>query len=162
MILKFGDMEFSCILIFFFIIIKLLLDNFDGGMIEKKPVLEVVSNLGEKALTTRIKELKTVMCSGRYCSELIARLQDLMAKEQVIDLLSVAGGDGTVWRVLGCVGELHKAGRDPVPPTAIVPADLVEMVHSLKGLSKILRLHVKRLNSTTWEPIAIMSRPTTD
>lgn len=93
---------------------------------------------------------------GRYGPELMARLQDLMGEEQVIDLLSVkpqefinyglgcleklasigdmcaketreklrivvAGGDGTVGWVLGCLGELHKAGRDPVPPTAVVP-----------------------------------------
>lgn len=33
----------------------------------------------------------------------------------------VAGGDGTVGWVLGCLGELHKQGRYPVPPVGIVP-----------------------------------------
>lgn len=33
----------------------------------------------------------------------------------------VAGGDGTVGWVLGCLGELHAMGREPVPPTGIVP-----------------------------------------
>ncbi|KAI3674914.1 hypothetical protein L2E82_51790 [Cichorium intybus] len=67
--------------------------------------------------------------------EKVANLGDNCAKETREKLrLLVASGDGTVWRVLGCVGELHKAGRDPVPPTAIVLADLVEMVHSLKYL----------------------------
>ncbi|KAI7747939.1 hypothetical protein M8C21_027558, partial [Ambrosia artemisiifolia] len=36
-------------------------------------------------------------------------------------LAKVAGGDGTVGWVLGCLGELHKQGRNPVPPTAIIP-----------------------------------------
>ncbi|GMQ02196.1 hypothetical protein CsSME_00048547 [Camellia sinensis var. sinensis] len=31
------------------------------------------------------------------------------------------GGDGTVGWVLGSLGELHKQGREPVPPTAIIP-----------------------------------------
>ncbi|THG05026.1 hypothetical protein TEA_014235 [Camellia sinensis var. sinensis] len=33
----------------------------------------------------------------------------------------VVGGDGTVGWVLGSLGELHKQGREPVPPTAIIP-----------------------------------------
>ncbi|KAL3819520.1 hypothetical protein ACJIZ3_005425 [Penstemon smallii] len=40
---------------------------------------------------------------------------------QVFDLSAVAGGDGTVGWVLGCLGELNKQGRLPVPPTGIVP-----------------------------------------
>ncbi|KAI3778220.1 hypothetical protein L2E82_07344 [Cichorium intybus] len=35
--------------------------------------------------------------------------------------VKVAGGDGTVGWVLGCLGELHNQGRDPVPATAIIP-----------------------------------------
>lgn len=32
-----------------------------------------------------------------------------------------AGGDGTVGWILGCLGELSKQGREPVPPTSIIP-----------------------------------------
>ncbi|GFQ01260.1 diacylglycerol kinase 4 [Phtheirospermum japonicum] len=93
---------------------------------------------------------------GRHGPELKARLQELMAEEQVFDLstvkphefvqyglsclenfaslgdtcagetreklkIVVAGGDGTVGWVLGCLGELNKQGRLPVPPTGIIP-----------------------------------------
>lgn len=33
----------------------------------------------------------------------------------------VAGGDGSVGWVLGCLGELHKESRTPIPPVAIIP-----------------------------------------
>lgn len=33
----------------------------------------------------------------------------------------VAGGDGSVGWVLGCLGSLHKQGREPVPPVGIIP-----------------------------------------
>lgn len=33
----------------------------------------------------------------------------------------VAGGDGTVGWVLGCLTELRVLGREPVPPIGIVP-----------------------------------------
>lgn len=33
----------------------------------------------------------------------------------------VAGGDGTVGWVLGCLGDLNKQNREPVPPVAVVP-----------------------------------------
>ena len=32
-----------------------------------------------------------------------------------------AGGDGTVGWILGCLGELQRLGRHPVPPVGIVP-----------------------------------------
>ncbi|KVH87656.1 ATP-NAD kinase-like domain-containing protein [Cynara cardunculus var. scolymus] len=80
---------------------------------------------------------------GRQGYALKSKLQNLMGEEQVLDLQTVkphefveyglgclenfaalgdsSGGDGTVGWVLGCLGELHKQGRDPVPPTAIIP-----------------------------------------
>ncbi|KAL3643192.1 Diacylglycerol kinase 7 [Castilleja foliolosa] len=93
---------------------------------------------------------------GRHGPELKARLEELMAEEQVFDLstvkphefvqyglsclenfaslgdtcaretreklkILVAGGDGTVGWVLGCLGELNKQGRLPVPPTGVIP-----------------------------------------
>lgn len=33
----------------------------------------------------------------------------------------VAGGDGTVGWVLGCLSELNRQGREPVPPVGIIP-----------------------------------------
>ncbi|KAL8206346.1 hypothetical protein R6Q57_009897 [Mikania cordata] len=59
---------------------------------------------------------------GLGCLEKFASHGDSCAKETRERLrIVVAGGDGTVGWVLGCLGELHKVGRDPVPPTAIVP-----------------------------------------
>lgn len=36
-------------------------------------------------------------------------------------VLQAAGGDGTVGWVLGCLGELKKQDREPVPPSGIIP-----------------------------------------
>lgn len=36
-------------------------------------------------------------------------------------VLQAAGGDGTVGWILGCLGELKRQNRDPVPPTGIIP-----------------------------------------
>ncbi|KAJ0744661.1 putative diacylglycerol kinase (ATP) [Helianthus annuus] len=59
---------------------------------------------------------------GLACMESIAALGDCCAQETRERLrIIVAGGDGTVGWVLGCLGELHERGRDPVPPTAIIP-----------------------------------------
>jgi hypothetical protein len=33
----------------------------------------------------------------------------------------VAGGDGTVGWMLGCLSDLYKMKREPVPPTGIIP-----------------------------------------
>ncbi|KAH7862035.1 hypothetical protein Vadar_033930 [Vaccinium darrowii] len=59
---------------------------------------------------------------GLVCLEKMAELGDSCAKETCEKLrVVVAGGDGTVGWVLGCLGELHKQEREPVPPTAIIP-----------------------------------------
>ncbi|KAF7154069.1 hypothetical protein RHSIM_Rhsim01G0009300 [Rhododendron simsii] len=59
---------------------------------------------------------------GLGCLEKMAELGDSCAQETREKLrVVVAGGDGTVGWVLGCLGELHKQGREPVPPTAIIP-----------------------------------------
>nr|XP_043629780.1 diacylglycerol kinase 4-like [Erigeron canadensis] len=59
---------------------------------------------------------------GLGCLKKFAALGDNCAKETRERLrVVVAGGDGTVGWVLGCLGELHKQGRNPIPPTAIIP-----------------------------------------
>ncbi|XP_076885067.1 diacylglycerol kinase 4-like [Bidens hawaiensis] len=59
---------------------------------------------------------------GLACIESFVDHGDCCAKETRERLrIIVAGGDGTVGWVLGCLGELHEHGRDPVPPTAIIP-----------------------------------------
>ncbi|KAL8189524.1 hypothetical protein R6Q57_029090 [Mikania cordata] len=59
---------------------------------------------------------------GLPCIENFAALGDCCAKETRERLrIIVAGGDGTVGWVLGCLGELHERGQEPVPPTAIIP-----------------------------------------
>ncbi|KAL8135135.1 hypothetical protein AgCh_009965 [Apium graveolens] len=59
---------------------------------------------------------------GLGCLEKFASLGDTCAKETREKLrIVVAGGDGSVGWVLGCLGELYKQGREPVPPTGIIP-----------------------------------------
>ncbi|KAE8699123.1 Diacylglycerol kinase 3 [Hibiscus syriacus] len=59
---------------------------------------------------------------GLACLEKWAENGDSCAKETRMNIrVIVAGGDGTVGWVLGCLGELHKKGRFPVPPVAIIP-----------------------------------------
>ncbi|KAL7228029.1 hypothetical protein ACSBR1_022827 [Camellia fascicularis] len=59
---------------------------------------------------------------GLGCLEMLADIGDSCAKETREKLrVVVAGGDGTVGWVLGSLGELYKQGREPVPPTAIIP-----------------------------------------
>ncbi|XVF47759.1 hypothetical protein PTKIN_Ptkin03bG0136400 [Pterospermum kingtungense] len=59
---------------------------------------------------------------GLACLEKWANNGDLCAKEtrQKIRVV-VAGGDGTIGWVLGCLGELHQKDRESVPPVAIIP-----------------------------------------
>ncbi|CAA2992722.1 diacylglycerol kinase 7-like [Olea europaea subsp. europaea] len=59
---------------------------------------------------------------GLGCLEKFSALGDSCAKEIREKLrVVVAGGDGTVGWVLGCLGELDIQGRLPVPPTGIIP-----------------------------------------
>ncbi|GKV18197.1 hypothetical protein SLEP1_g28614 [Rubroshorea leprosula] len=59
---------------------------------------------------------------GLGCLEKLATSGDHCAKETREKIrVVVAGGDGTVGWVLGCLGELNRMGREPVPPVAIVP-----------------------------------------
>ncbi|CAJ2649695.1 diacylglycerol kinase 7-like [Trifolium pratense] len=59
---------------------------------------------------------------GLACLEMLAGLGDSCAKETREKLrVMVAGGDGTVGWVLGCLTELRQQGREPVPPVGIVP-----------------------------------------
>lgn len=59
---------------------------------------------------------------GLGCLENLASLGDNCAKLTRERLrIMVAGGDGTVGWVLGCLSELHSQNRHPVPPTGIIP-----------------------------------------
>ncbi|KAE9601684.1 putative diacylglycerol kinase (ATP) [Lupinus albus] len=59
---------------------------------------------------------------GLGCLEMLAGLGDSCAKETREKLrVMVAGGDGTVGWVLGCLIELRTLGREPVPPVAVIP-----------------------------------------
>ncbi|VFQ87940.1 unnamed protein product [Cuscuta campestris] len=59
---------------------------------------------------------------GLSCLEKFAGLGDTCAKDIREKLkIVVAGGDGTVGWVLGCLGELHALGREPIPPTGVIP-----------------------------------------
>ncbi|CAL0325598.1 unnamed protein product [Lupinus luteus] len=59
---------------------------------------------------------------GLGCLELLAGLGDTCAKETREKLrVVVAGGDGTVGWVLGCLTELRTLDREPVPPVGVIP-----------------------------------------
>ncbi|CAI9098692.1 OLC1v1035382C1 [Oldenlandia corymbosa var. corymbosa] len=59
---------------------------------------------------------------GLGCLEKFSDLGDTCAKTIREKLrVVVAGGDGTVGWVLGCLGELYRESREPVPATAIIP-----------------------------------------
>ncbi|RZC08742.1 Diacylglycerol kinase 3 [Glycine soja] len=59
---------------------------------------------------------------GLGCLEMLASLGDYCAKETRERIrIMVAGGDGSVGWVLGCLTELHAQGREPIPPVGIVP-----------------------------------------
>lgn len=56
------------------------------------------------------------------CLEQLADSGDHSAKSIRHNLrVMVAGGDGTVGWVLGCLGELYVQNREPVPPVAVIP-----------------------------------------
>ncbi|XP_062195842.1 diacylglycerol kinase 4-like isoform X3 [Phragmites australis] len=56
------------------------------------------------------------------CLEQLADSGDHSARSVRQNLrVMVAGGDGTVGWVLGCLGELYVQNREPVPPVAVIP-----------------------------------------
>ncbi|CAL0304953.1 unnamed protein product [Lupinus luteus] len=59
---------------------------------------------------------------GLGCLDTLAALGDTCAKETRERIrIVVAGGDGSVGWILGCLTELHTQGLEPVPPVAIIP-----------------------------------------
>ncbi|KAM3190294.1 hypothetical protein ACQJBY_068465 [Aegilops geniculata] len=59
---------------------------------------------------------------GLGCLEQLADSGDHSARSVRNNLrVMVAGGDGTVGWVLGCLGELYVQNRGPVPPVAVIP-----------------------------------------
>ncbi|XP_074273684.1 diacylglycerol kinase 7-like [Silene latifolia] len=58
---------------------------------------------------------------GLGCLEQLSVLDPVAKQTREKLRVVVAGGDGTVGWVLGCLGELHKEGRYPIPPVAIIP-----------------------------------------
>lgn len=59
---------------------------------------------------------------GLSCLERLADQGDNRAKAVREKMrIVVAGGDGTVGWVLGCLSDLYKMKREPVPPTGIIP-----------------------------------------
>ncbi|CAN6233154.1 unnamed protein product [Urochloa humidicola] len=59
---------------------------------------------------------------GLSCLEKLADQGDNCAKAAREKIrIVVAGGDGTVGWMLGCLSDLYKTKREPVPPTGIIP-----------------------------------------
>ncbi|CAH8274824.1 unnamed protein product [Arabidopsis lyrata] len=59
---------------------------------------------------------------GLGCLETLALKGDECARECREKMrIMVAGGDGTVGWVLGCLGELHKDGKSHIPPVGVIP-----------------------------------------
>ncbi|KAI4335464.1 hypothetical protein L6164_014108 [Bauhinia variegata] len=59
---------------------------------------------------------------GLGCLDMLASIGDTVAKETRERIrVMVAGGDGTVGWVLGCLGELRQQGQESVPPVGIIP-----------------------------------------
>ncbi|KAL0872922.1 hypothetical protein Bca101_022627 [Brassica carinata] len=59
---------------------------------------------------------------GLACLETVAAKGDECARECRERMrIMVAGGDGTVGWVLGCLGELHKEGKSHIPPVGVIP-----------------------------------------
>ncbi|GMI97556.1 diacylglycerol kinase 4 [Hibiscus trionum] len=86
----------------------------------KERLLELLSE--EQILDLQEMSPNDFVRYGLGCLEKHANNGDVCAKEirEKIRVV-VAGGDGTVGWVLGCLGELHNTGREPVPPAAIIP-----------------------------------------
>ncbi|XP_062220527.1 diacylglycerol kinase 3-like isoform X2 [Phragmites australis] len=89
------------------------------------PVLKV--RLHELISEEQVFDLSVVKPSdfvhyGLSCLERLADQGDNCAKATREKMrIVVAGGDGTVGWVLGCLSDLYKMKREPVPPTGIIP-----------------------------------------
>ncbi|VAI61931.1 unnamed protein product [Triticum turgidum subsp. durum] len=83
--------------------------------------------LADRTVFVQVFDLSSVKPSdfvryGLGCLERLADQGDNCAKDIRANLrIMVAGGDGTVGWVLGCLQELNKLKREPVPPTGIIP-----------------------------------------
>jgi len=79
------------------------------------------------AMTFQVFDLSVVKPSdfvhyGLSCLERLADQGDNCAKAAREKIrIVVAGGDGTVGWMLGCLSDLYKMKREPVPPTGIIP-----------------------------------------
>ncbi|MED6169080.1 Diacylglycerol kinase 4 [Stylosanthes scabra] len=117
------------------------IDNVDNDIITvRTPIVVFINPRSGGRHGSILKErLKHLMCEeqvfdleevtphefikyGLECLEILADKGDTCAKENRERLrIVVAGGDGTVGWILGCLTELHKSGREPVLPVAIIP-----------------------------------------
>ncbi|KAK8597992.1 hypothetical protein V6N13_095384 [Hibiscus sabdariffa] len=86
----------------------------------KDRLLELLSE--EQILDLQEMDPNDFVRYGLGCLEKHAKNGDACAKEirEKIRVV-VAGGDGTVGWVLGCLAGLHKTSQEPVPPVAIIP-----------------------------------------
>ncbi|KAI7990990.1 Diacylglycerol kinase 7 [Camellia lanceoleosa] len=99
------------------------INSLSGGRHGPKLKARVQELMGkEQVFDLRFVKPHEFLHYGLGCLEMLADIGDSCAKETHEKLrVVVAGGDGTVGWVLGSLGELHKQGREPVLPTAIIP-----------------------------------------
>uniref|UniRef100_A0A453RW64 diacylglycerol kinase (ATP) n=1 Tax=Aegilops tauschii subsp. strangulata TaxID=200361 RepID=A0A453RW64_AEGTS len=77
---------------------------------------------GEQVFDITVVKPSAFVEYGLGCLEQLADSGDHSARSVRNNLrVMVAGGDGTVGWVLGCLGELYVQNRGPVPPVAVIP-----------------------------------------